>query len=299
MKFFKKIPQIIMSILAILTSASIYAVAIKYFIMPSKVILTGFEGVSLSIAYFKDDTSLFILLYIAFQTVLFTTAFVFLSKRFASYTALLVMTVATLLTYLPNMTFASPESDKERIILVIFGGLLVGTAKALAFRFRGSTGDEDVIATYISQKYLKPVGSIAIIAGIFSTTVGLGLTFIKTGNIESVINTLMYTSIYIFVSAVTLDELFKKYQLTKLIIITKHQNDIASVITGFCDKKTYTVHDGLGGFEKTKQHVISVILPHEEILELIDLLKDADKTAFIYYHNIEGVASKIHMRSIV
>lgn len=40
--------------------------------------------------------------------------------------------------FLPELQFASPESQKERIILVLFGGLLAGFAKAAAFQNRGS-----------------------------------------------------------------------------------------------------------------------------------------------------------------
>lgn len=288
----QSIRDVCIHLVSIVLAATAYAVALHYFIIPSKVILTGFEGVALSISYFLDDNRVFISLYLIFQFFLFLFSFFYLSKRFSLYTGLLVLIVVSLLSVLPPLSFASPESENERILLVVFGGLIMGVAKAMAFKNKGSTGDEDVIATYVSHKQLKPVGNIAIVAGICSTCVGLVLTYLKTHEIESMINTLMYTSIYIFISAVTLNKLFKKYQLTKVIIISKQSSLISSAITAFPGNKTYTMHEGIGGYSKAAQSIISTIIPHEELSELLLELKRIDPQAFIYYHDIEGVEAQ-------
>jgi len=291
--FKDSIKDIFINLISIVFAATAYAVALHYFIIPSKVILTGFEGVSLSFSYFWDDSRIFIGLYLAFQFCLFVFSFFYLSKRFALYTGLLVLIVVGLLSVFPSMSFASPESENERILLVVFGGLIMGAAKAIAFKNKGSTGDEDVIATYVSQKKLKPVGNIAIMAGVCSTCVGLVLTYLKTQEIEAIVNTLMYTSIYIFVSAITLNKLFKKYQLTKVIIISKQSAHVSSAITAFPGNKTYTMHEGVGGYSKAAQSIISTIIPHEELSELLAKLKEVDPLSFIYYHDIEGVEAQV------
>lgn len=277
--------------IAIIAASFFYAVAIKYFIMPSQVILTGFEGVALSISYFLEDARIFIILYLIFQFILLLFAFFVISRSFALRTGALVLIVVSTLPFLPAMTFASPGSQDERIILVIFGGLIAGAAKALAFKNRGSTGDEDIIATYLSHKNLKPVGDIAIYAGVASTIFGLILSYFKTPEFESVINTLMYTSIYIFVSGTTLNVLFKKYQLTKVIVTSQNPDLVSRAISACSDKYTYTMHEGVGGYSKTNQKILSTIIPHEELEELLGAIKSTDETAFIYYHDIEGVVS--------
>lgn len=298
MHFWKNFRQPFFNILGLLLAGVLYAVGIKYFVVPSRVILTGFEGVSLSLSYYWDNFHLFILLYLIFQFFLFVFAFFYLSKRFAFFTGILVSVVVLLLPILPPMAFASPESKDERIILVIFGGLILGAAKALAFKSHGSAGDEDVIATYISQKKLKPVGTIVVTAGVISTSIGLFLTYLKTHEVESIVNTLMYTSIYIFVSAVTLNRFFKKYQLTKVITVTPNLNQVAGAIMSVSNNRTYTVQDSTGGYSKSKQSLISVIIPHDELDLYLKAIKEADKAAFIYYHNIEGVETPIHIRPI-
>ena len=69
---------------------------------------------------------------------------------------------------------------------------------------------------------LKPVGSIGIIAAGVSTSFGIALDLLKNGALESAVNTLMYTCIYIFASAETLNNLYHKFKLTMLAIITRN-----------------------------------------------------------------------------
>ena len=155
--------------------------------------MTGTEGISIATAYFFESQKLFIWLYLVFQFSLIVFAFRKIGSRFAIRTMFVIGSVVGMLAILPDYQFASPEPQNERIILVIFGGILAGLAKAIAFRYSASTGDEDIPAAYLSTKYLKPVGNIAVIAAVVSTVFGLALAFIKTHQIEPVINTLMYT----------------------------------------------------------------------------------------------------------
>ena len=45
----------------------LYAMALKYFVLPSKVILTGTEGIASALSYYFDSYPLFIGLYLIFQ----------------------------------------------------------------------------------------------------------------------------------------------------------------------------------------------------------------------------------------
>lgn len=146
----------------ILLSGVLYAIALKYFVLPSKVILTGTEGVATALSYYFDSYWLFIVLYLIFQACLLVFAFARVSLVFALRSLLVVGTVVLFLAILPELEVAEPEPHNERIILVLFGGILAGAAKALAFTNRGSTGDEDIVGAYFATKYLKPVGTIGI-----------------------------------------------------------------------------------------------------------------------------------------
>ena len=206
--------------------------------------------------------------------------------------------VTLMLTVLPPLEFASPEPQNERIILVIFGGLLAGWAKAMAFRYRGSTGDEDVLGAYFAVKYLKPVGSIAIIAAVVSTSFGLILDQIKNGSFESVINTLMYTCIYIFISAETLNNFYRKFKLCIVTIITRNAQIVGKAIKTASEHRTFTVQQGVGGHTGETFSMVRTIVTHEELHAMLDAIQEADSKCFYYHYDIEGISRSYYVPPI-
>jgi len=282
----------------IFLSGVLYAIALKYFVLPSKVILTGTEGIATALSYYFDSYTLFIVLYLLFQAVLLTFAYYQVSREFAMRSLIVVGTVVLFLAILPDQRFADPEPRNERIILVLFGGILAGAAKAMAFSNRGSTGDEDVLAAYFATKYLKPVGSIAIFAAVASTGFGLFMDQLKTGEFESVVNTLMYTCIYIFASAETLNNLYRKFKITLLSIVTQNDKDVGQAIMSASEHRTYTLHQGIGGRSGDSFRIVRTIITQEELPEIIAAIKTADSKCFYYYHDVEGISGGYYIKPI-
>jgi uncharacterized membrane-anchored protein YitT (DUF2179 family) len=275
-----------------------YAAALKYFVFPALVILTGSEGIAVSLSYFFENETLFIVLYLVFQSILLAFGFLKVSWRFSLRSLCVVATVVLMLSLLPAFEFAEPGATEERILLVLFGGILAGVAKALAFRCGGSTADEDIVAAYYATKYNKPVGSIAIAAGVVSTVFGMGMFLLKTGEFEDAINTLMYTSIYIFVSAETLNNFYRKFRLSLVNIITREPFVVGEAIRERLAHRTFTVKEGKGGYSDQKFSVLQVLITHEEIDQVKRILNDADCNCFYYFHDVDGVSSNYYIRPI-
>ncbi len=282
----------------IISAGVLYAIALRYFVLPSNVILTGTEGVATALSYYFDSYQLFIVLYVIFQTVLLIFAYFFVSRVFAARSAMVVATVVICLAFFPELSFARPEPYNERLILVIFGGLLAGVAKALAFTHRGSTGDEDIIGAYFAMKYLKPVGSIAVFSAIGSTAFGLFTEYLKYGDFEMVVNTLMYTCIYIFISTETLNNLYRKFKITMVVIITRKQKEMGGAIVAGLNHRTYTVQEGVGGRSNESFHMVRTIITHEELPYVIDLIEETDPECFYYHHDLEGVSRRYYITPI-
>jgi uncharacterized membrane-anchored protein YitT (DUF2179 family) len=279
-------------------AGALYAIALKYFVLPSQVILTGTEGIASTLSYYFDSYWLFIIFYLIFQVVLLGFAFARVGNIFATRSLIVVATVVLSLALLPELRFAQPEPQNERMILVIFGGLLAGVAKAIAFKHRGSTGDEDILGAYFAMKYLKPVGSIAVFAAIGSTTFGLIMNFMKNGDFESAINTLMYTCIYIFVSAQTLNNLYGKFQMKMVAIVSRNYKLVGKAITSTFEHRTYTVQEGLGGHTGESFWMVRTIITAEELPQLIDAIENVDPNCFYFHHVIDGVSRRYYITPI-
>jgi uncharacterized membrane-anchored protein YitT (DUF2179 family) len=276
----------------------LYAVALKYFVFPSEIILTGFEGLAAATGYFFENDSLFLIIYTISQSLLIAFAFLKISRTFALRTLLTVGTVIVALILLPYLEFANPHSNNERIILVLFGGILAGLAKALSLRLRGSTGDEDILGAYFAMKYLKPVGSIAVIAAGVSTAYGLILEYLKSGGIEGVVNTLMYTSIYIFISAETLNNFFRKFKLVLVTVFGKDAKVIGKAIAEAVPHRTWTIQNSTGGFSTDNFEMVRTVITHEELPEVLESLQNAAPESFWFHHDIEGISRRYYIKPI-
>lgn len=279
-------------------AGAVYAIALKYFVFPSGIILTGTEGIAVSIAYYFDNAMIFIALYAVFQIALLTFAYRRISRGFAIRSAIVVATVVTLLFVLPEMAFADPAPQNERITLVLFAGIIAGFAKAIAFKHRGSTGDEDIIAAHYAMKYLRPVGSIAIIAGVVSTAFGLLLQYLKVNDFPALVNTLMYTSLYIFVSAQTLNAMYHKFKITMLVVIDENPDTVGEAIRKVSPHRTYTVQSDIDGRLNKQLKMVRTIITREELPRVLESVRSTAPDSFYYHHELEGVSRKFYITPI-
>lgn len=291
-------PHPVLECIGIVVAGLLYAVSLQYFVFPSKIILTGFEGIAAATGYYFNNNSLFLIIYGISQALLIAFAFYKISRAFAFRTLLTVGAVMIGLTLLPNMKFANPDSGSERLILVLFGGILSGLAKALSLRLRGSTGDEDIIGAWFAMKYLKPVGTISIIAAAVSTVFGMTLEYMKSGGIESMVNTLMYTSIFIFTSAETLNNFFRKFKLVLLTAFDKDAQVLGSAITEAAPHRTYTIQDSTGGFSAESFHLVRTVITHEELPVVLANIQRKAPDAFWFHHDIEGISRRYYIKPI-
>jgi len=288
--------HLVLEYLGTAAAGLLYAIALKYFVFPAKVILTGFEGVAAALSYFFKSPSLFLILYGISQAILVAFAYNKISRTFAIRTALTTGMVLLVLPFLPEMQMA--DSQQERLILVLFGGIISGLAKALALRLRGSTGDEDVLGAWFAMKYLKPVGTIAVISAAVSCAFGLVMEYFTYRQIEPVINTLMYTSIFIFTGAETLNNFFKKFKLVMITAFGKDPDKIGNAITIAAPHRTYTIQHGTGGFSAEPVHLVRTIVTHEELPEILDALERDCPEAFHFHHDIEGISRSYYIKPI-
>ena len=67
----------------LLLAGVLYGITLKYFVLPSKVVLTGTEGIATALSYYFESYWLFIGLYLAFQSALLAFAFARVGRTFA------------------------------------------------------------------------------------------------------------------------------------------------------------------------------------------------------------------------
>lgn len=270
----------------------LYALSIKYFIRPTNIIMTGTEGISLATSYYFNSEFVFVILYSIFQFVLLLFSFIKIGYRFSIKTLIAVSSVSIFILILPAIKFGSPEPENERLVLVLFGSIIAGVAKALSLKNRGSVGDEDIIAVYFSEKLRKPVGKTIIAAGMISMVYGLVLSYLQTQSITYVANALMYTTIFLFISAQTVNGIYKRYKYSNVFINVDNIKSIADIIKRILPERSYTVSNVIGGYSRMSRKQISLILSQEELPTLLEALGDMEEKCFIHYNQVEDVMGR-------
>lgn len=280
---------------AILTGI-IYSIGIKYFIRPSGIILTGTEGIAIATSYFLNSESIFIVLYSIFQALLLAFSFKKIGPGFSLKTLITVVSVVLLLIVLPAIEIASQETHNERIVLVLFGAIIMGSGKALALRNRGSTGDEDIIAVYFSEKLRKPVGKIVIIAGSIAMVYGLTLDYAQYHSVARTFSTLMYTSIFIYMTAQTINMIYKRYKFSSIQIITENADEIEEVLAKIIPERSFTRTKAIGSYSGTEKDLLIIILTQEELPEVLASVRETDGKCFVFYHELQGIQGRFNYR---
>ncbi len=275
----------------------LYAVAIKYFIRPTSIIMTGTEGISLATSYYVKSEITFVAMYFACQLLLLIFSFIKIGFKFSLKTLITVISVSGFILILPMIKFGSPEPENERLVLVVFGAIIAGLAKAISFKNRGSVGDEDIIAVYISEKLRKPVGKTIILSGIISTAYGLSLAYIQSGSITYVANTLIYTTIFVFVSSETVNSIYKRFKYSEIIINVENTEAVSNVIKNTLPERSFTISEVTGGFSGEMRKQISLILSQEELPVLLNVLNEIGEKYFIHYNQVDGVAGRFPFRN--
>ena len=170
------------------------------------------------------------------------------------------------------------------VLAALFGGVFVGAGCAITFLGGGSTGGLDILA-FIICKYLKRLKSSVVIFAIDALIVVCGIFVIK----DLVVSLLGITSA--FLCAIVIDKLFLGESKAFIAqIVSEHYEAINEAIIKKLDRTT-TILDGIGGYSKTPKKVVLVSFTMSQYADLINLINQIDKYAFVSInraHEING-----------
>ena len=152
--------EILKRFIFITIGAVLMAVALEIFLVPNEIIDGGITGISIvlsSITPIKLGVFLFIInlpfLFIGYKQIGKTFAF-------STLYGIVVLSVAT--TFLHHV---DPFTN-EKILAVLFGGLILGLGVGLVIRYGGALDGTEIIAILLSKTRM-PVGQIIMIINVF------------------------------------------------------------------------------------------------------------------------------------
>jgi uncharacterized membrane-anchored protein YitT (DUF2179 family) len=273
----------IKNMLQIMIGCSMAVFAMKGFMIPNKFLDGGIIGISLLLleAFHINISLLVIVLNLPFIYMGYKK----IGKTFAVQTSLavLLLSIGLLFVHIPSFT-----SDK--LLIAVFGGLLMGTGIGLVIRSGGVIDGTEVIAVFTKRKTGLSNSEIIMI---FNSFIFAGAAF------HFGLEAAMYSLITYFSATRATDYVVDGIeQYTAINIITSQEervknflvNDLAKGITVYKGERGYLP----GSFEiKTNCDIIVTIVTRLEVNQIQLAVLEIDPKAFLFVQNIKEASGGI------
>jgi len=271
------------NILQIILGVGMAVFAMKGFMIPNRFMDGGVTGISIllhEISHF--NISIFILV--------FNLGFIYLGykrigKTFAVQTSLAVILLAI------GLLFSDiPAVTTDRLLIAIFGGILMGTGVGLVIRSGGVIDGAEVIAVFTKRRTGFSNSEIIML---FNTFIFAGAAF------HFGLETAMYSLITYFAATRATDYVVDGIeQYTSIHIISAQHDSVKKLLVNELGKGI-TVYKGERGYLpgsfdiKQDCEIIVTIVTRLEINQIQESISEIDPKAFMYIQNVKEAAGGI------
>ncbi|GIO65503.1 membrane protein [Paenibacillus cookii] len=250
------------------------AVALEVFLVPNDIIDGGITGISIVLSKITA-LPLGIFLFIINLPFLFL-GYKQIGKTFAISTlyGIVVMSVTTQLLH-----HVSPFTN-EKILAVLFGGLILGLGVGLVIRFGGSLDGTEIVAILLSKKTRIPVGQIIMIMNVF--------IFIIAGFVFGW-DSAMYSIFTYYMASKVMDIVVEGLNESKSVtIISSEYEEISQTIQDRLGRTTTFIY-ARGGYSREDTQMIYCVVTRLELAKLKSVVQEIDPKAFIAIEHVSDV----------
>ncbi|HNS08757.1 MAG TPA: YitT family protein [Candidatus Ozemobacteraceae bacterium] len=167
--------------------------------------------------------------------------------------------------------------DQELLVASIYGALAIGTGMAIVFNEGAATGGADALAQVVRKLRHIPVGKTLLVTDTIVLTIG----FFTFSDAMVGFRTMMYSFIFIFIQARTLDAVLNGFRANQLVmIITSKPKAIKELI--FTElSRGVTEYKSYGGFSGVEKTTLATVIGRNRVPTLRRLIADADPDSFV------------------
>lgn len=273
----------IKNIILIVCGAGLAVLAMKGFMIPNRFLDGGITGISILLhELFHLNISVLILV---LNAIFIYAGYKRIGKTFAVQTTIAVALLSLGLLY---VEIGSITNDK--LLIAIFGGLLIGTGVGLVIRAGGVLDGAEVIAVFTKRR--TGLSNTEIIMMI--NTVIFAVAALQFG-----IETAMYSIITYFTATRATDYVVDGIEeFTAMNIVSSQQEEIKNFLVMELGKGI-TVYKGERGYLpgsftiRQDCEIIVTIVTRLEIKQIQDALAKIDPKAFVYIQSVKEATGGI------
>ena len=268
------------NLLYILAGNTIYALAVTLFILPNGLITGGTTGLAL---FFYHQFGLPIQVFVsAFNVTMFVLGAIVLGKKFALTTIVSTFYYPFILSVFQNMPMIGKMTD-DKILAVLFAGLMIGGGIGIVLRAGASTGGMDIPPLVLNKKL-----GISVSGSMNVMDTGILLLQMVFSDRESVLYGILLVLTYTTVLNKVLQMGHAKMQVK---IVSGHYEEINHAIATQLDRGV-TLLKSVTGYLKQDGYVVMSVVSHRELVQLNRLIQEIDPHAFIVVNQVNEVRGR-------
>lgn len=266
--------QWIAPLFMITVGAVIAAFALEEFLVPFTILDGGVVGISMIISQLSGWP--LGVLTIALNIPFMILGFKRLGIRFLVKAIYAMIIFSIFLGVFEDMK----EVTNQEILVVVFGGVLLGVGVGLILRHGGCLDGTEIVAMLLSQKTEFSVGQIVL----FFNIIIYGVAGLLFGPDRALYSLLTY-----FITSKIIDFVENGMEQGKsVMIITDHGKDIADKIYSQLGR-TCTQMEGKGMVSNGKKTVLYCVITRVEVPAIKKIINDADVSAFVTITDVSEI----------
>ena len=273
----------IKNLLHIFIGAGLAVLAMKGFMIPNRFLDGGMTGIAILLhEIFNFNISILV--------IVLNLLFIYLGYRKIGKTFAVQTTIAVLLLSAGLLFITIDPITKDKLLIAIFGGLLMGTGVGLVIRGGGVIDGAEVIAVFTRRKVGFSNSEIIML---------INCIIFAVAALEFGIETAMYSVITYFTATRATNYVVDGIEeFTAMNIVSSQQEEIKKFLVNELGKGI-TVYKGERGYLpdsfdiKTDCEIIVTIVTRLEIKQIQDTLMIIDPKAFVYVQSIKEATGGI------
>lgn len=275
-----------LSVVMVLISAFLQTLAIQAFAEPLHLISGGFTGIALfaaNVASLFDVKLNVSLIYLLLNIPVAIFCYRALSRRFV------ILSLIQLLTFSFLLAVWNPEPFfYDRMLNLLFGGLLMGTSTSLALIAGGSGGGTDFIAQYVGSKLHRNIfQSVFIFNCLLILLYGVSYGWLYAG----------YSIVYQYLATTMINTLYKHYGYTAVEITCSDPKPIVNCFFE-CVKHGMSIIPVEGGFSGKPYYICKAVISSDEVSRVIEHMHALDEHLIIYTYKVKNFYGSFRLRSL-
>jgi uncharacterized membrane-anchored protein YitT (DUF2179 family) len=251
------------------------SIGLKGFLLPNGFFDGGAMGISLVLSHFTKITPAVFIVSVNIPFVLL--GFKQISPLFAAKSALAICFLALAIHFV-----TPPVFTEDKLLISIFGGVLLGAGIGLSMRGGAVIDGTEVLAVQVSRKTILSVGDFIALFNLFLFSCVAVLI-----NIESA----MYSALTYFAASKTVDFLVNGIEeYIGLTIVSYQAEKIQDVLINKLNRGV-TVYKTEGGYGRKETanvgKALYCVVTRLEVTRILNEIEDIDKTAFVIQQSIK------------